>query len=69
MGSGPNWYQIGSKACYISKVSTFLRRKRIFMSTGLKVSSLTCNCVCYTPKINPKGDPMKLNLEGLEMQK
>ena len=23
MGSGPNWYQIGNKTCYISNVSNF----------------------------------------------
>ena len=39
------------------------------MLTGLNVSSLTCKCVFYGPEHNTKGDPLKLNFEGLEMQK
>ena len=27
MGSGPNWYEIGSKSCYIAKVSKFYVEK------------------------------------------
>ena len=40
------------------------------MLTSLKVSSLTCKCVFfYRLKLNSEEDPMKLNFEGLEMQK
>ena len=52
-----------------------LGRKRISMLTGLKVSSLACKCVFYSPEHNGrpyrghKEDPMELNFDGLEMQK
>ena len=39
------------------------------MLTGLKVLSLECKCAFWRPEHNTKGDPMELNLEGLEMQK
>ena len=45
-----------------------LCRKMISMLTGLKVSSLACKSVLYRPE-HAKGDPMKLNFKGLEMQK
>ena len=62
MGSRPNWEQ--SMLC--SKSYQILHRNRISMLTGLKVSSLACKCVFYRLKHR---DPMKLNFEGLEMQK
>ena len=39
------------------------------MLTGLKMSSSECKCVLYRPDHNAKGNPMKLNFEGLEIQK
>ena len=39
------------------------------MLVGLKVSFLVFKCVFYLPEHNAKGGPMKLNFEGLEMQK
>ena len=39
------------------------------MSTGFKVSSLTCKYVFYRQDIMQRGDPMKLDFEGLVMQK
>ena len=40
------------------------------MLTGLKVSSLPCKYIFHRPEHHAKkGDPMELNLEGLEMQK
>ena len=39
------------------------------MLTGLKTSSLASKCVFYSPEHNAKGDHMKLNFEGPEMQK
>ena len=45
------------------------------MWTGLKVSWLTCKYVFYKPEHDSKGEggrgggPMKLNFEGLQMQK
>ena len=31
------------------------------------MSSLTCACLVYRPELNVKGDPMKLNFQGLEV--
>ena len=56
MGSRPNWYQIGSKTCYIPKSYQILHRKRIGLLTGLKVSSLVCKYVFYRPE-HVKGGP------------
>ena len=56
MGLRPSWYHIGSKVCYIPKVSTFYV-KRISMLTSFKVSSLACKCVFYRPEHNAKGGP------------
>ena len=43
-----------------------LSRKRMSMLTPLKMSSLTCKCAFYRPKLNAKrGGPMQLNFEGL----
>ena len=40
------------------------------MSTGLKMSSLACECVYFPDQNTMKNeDPMKLNFEGFEMQK
>ena len=39
------------------------------MLTGLKVSSLVCKCIFYRSEHNAMGDCMKLNCEGLEIQK
>ena len=41
------------------------------MLTGLKVSSFLCKCVFYRLEHNAKGTELnlKLNFEGLEMQK
>ena len=44
-------------------------KKKIYMLTGLKVSSLTYKCVFYRLEHNATGDPMELNFAGLEMQK
>ena len=55
MELGPNWYQTGNKTCYIPKFQQILSRKRISVLTGLKVLSLTCNCVIYRPEHNAKG--------------
>ena len=30
MGLGPNWYQIGSKTCYVAEVSTFYVEERSY---------------------------------------
>ena len=68
MGSGPNWYQNGNKACHILKVSKFYIKRRS-MLTDLKFFSLTSRCLFYRPEHNAKGDPMELNFEGLEIQK
>ena len=38
------------------------------MLTGLKVSSLACECVLYRPERNAKENLMELDFEGLEMQ-
>ena len=38
------------------------------MLTDLKVSSVACKCVFCRPGHIAKGDPMELNVEGLEMQ-
>ena len=56
MRSRPNLYQIGSKACYMVKVSMFYI-KRIFMSAGWKVYSLACKGVFHRPKNNPEAGP------------
>ena len=45
MTSGPNWYQIGKKSCYIPLVSKFSVEKRISGLTGLKVSLLARKCI------------------------
>ena len=39
------------------------------MLTGLKVWSFSCKYVFYRQEHNAKRDSMKLNFEGLEMQK
>ena len=40
------------------------------MVTGLKVSSLTCNCVFYRPEQNTqRAPPMELHFEGVEIKK
>ena len=36
------------------------------MLTGLKVSSLTCKCVFYRPKLNAKVRAMELHFASLE---
>ena len=52
MTSGPNWYQIGSKTCYIPKVGKF------YVEIGsLKVLSLACKCVFYRLEHNAKVEP------------
>ena len=38
------------------------------MLTGLKVSSLACECVLYRPERNAKENLIELDFEGLEMQ-
>ena len=53
MGLGPKWYQIGNTICYIPKV----RKCRISMSTGLKMSSLVCKCAFYRAEHNAKEGP------------
>ena len=53
MGSGSNWEQ----SMLYPKCLQVLHRKGISMLTGLKVSSLTCKCVFYGPKINAKAGP------------
>ena len=60
MGSGPNWYQNGSKICYIPIVSIFSAKESLSMLTGLKVSYLGCKCVFYRPKHNAKGRPHRI---------
>ena len=45
-----------------------LRRNRISILTGLKVSSLACKRVFYIPKHNAKRDIKEMSFEGLEMQ-
>ena len=55
MASGPNWYQIGKKTCYIPKVSKFSVERRISRLTGLKVSLLACKCKFYRSEQNAKG--------------
>ena len=40
-----------------------LLRKRIPMSTGLKVSSLACKCIFYKPEHNAKGEPHGIEIE------
>ena len=57
MGSGSNWYQIGSKACYILKISKFYIKKELSMLTGLKVSYMICKCVFYRTELNAKKRP------------
>ena len=61
MVSGPNWYQIGKKTCSIP-VSKILLEKRIFKSTGLKVSSLACKVIFHRPEHNAKGGPHRTEL-------
>lgn len=39
------------------------------MPAGFKVSSLACECVFCRPEDNAKGDLMKPNFQGTEMQK
>ena len=42
----------------------------ISMLIGLEVSSLACKCVYFTDQnIMQEGEPMKLNFEGLKLQK
>ena len=57
MTSGPNWYQIGKKSCYIPLVSKFSVEKRISGLTGLKVSLLARKCIFYLLEQNAKGGP------------
>ena len=59
MESGPNWYKIGNKICYIPKFSGL---KKGSISIGLKVLTLANNCVFRRPEI-------ELSFESLEMQK
>ena len=42
------WDQGQISICYITKVSQFFRRKKMYMLTGLKVSSLASKCVNLT---------------------
>ena len=50
MRSGSNLYQ----SMLYTKSLQVLHRKGISMLTGLKVSSLTCECVFYRPELNVK---------------
>ena len=52
MTSGPNWYQIGNKTCYIPKVGKFYEE-----IGSLKVLSLACKCVFYRLEHNANGEP------------
>ena len=52
MISGPNWYQIGNKTCYIPKAGKFYVE-----IASLKVLSLACKCVFYRLEHNAKGEP------------
>ena len=63
MGSGPNWYEIGSKICYAPKVSQFFCRKRISI-TDLEVSPLVCKNVLIRPEYHAKGVPIEFNLRS-----
>ena len=65
MGSGPNWYQNGSKICYIPLVSKFSAKETLSMLTGLKVSYLGCKCVFTDQNIMQRGDLTELNFEIL----
>ena len=53
MGLGPNWEQNMS---YTISWQLLCRKMRS-MTTGLKVSSLTCKCVFYRPGHNAKERP------------
>ena len=46
-----------------------LRRNRISILTGLKVSSLACKRAFYIPEHNAKRYLKELSFEGLEMQR
>ena len=39
------------------------------MITGFKVSSWACKCVSYRPVLMQRWDPVKVNFEGLGIQK
>ena len=48
IGSGPNWYQIGNKACYIPKVSKFYVEKNVFVYTLENFSFGIYMCILHT---------------------
>ena len=54
-----------------TKSQKILLRKRVYIYVkDLKVSSLSCKCVCYCQEHNAKGtNPMELNFESLEIPK
>ena len=52
-----------------TKSLQILRWKIISMLKGLRVSSSAFKLAFHRPEHNAKGEGMKLNLEGLEMQK
>ena len=56
MGLLPNWCLIGSKACYIPKVSKFCIKNDIY-SNSLKNVVLSTECVFNIPEHNPKWRP------------
>ena len=69
MGSGPNWYQIGKRTCYIPKVSKFYVEKGYPCEQAWKCHLWHVNVYFIDKNIMQKGDPMELNVEGLEIQK
>ena len=68
MELGSNWYLTGNKTCEIPKASKFCVEKRLSMLQA-EMSHLWHVNVCFTDQNRiQRMSPMKLNLEGLEMQ-
>ena len=63
---GTNWYQIGNKTCYISKVIKFYIEKEHLKSLSKRLETVI---LYFTDKnIMQRKDPMELNFEFLEIK-
>ena len=69
MRLGQCWYQIGNKTCYKLKVSRFYPKNDIYANRFEDVFFGMKMCVLWARMKCIRGNPIKLNLEGFEMQK
>ena len=68
MRSGPNWYQIRSKARDIFKVSKFYIEKGYLCKQARKCLLWHENVYFTDKNLKQRGDLMELNFESLEMK-